>query len=265
MLLWSLVEPAAERSAGFARDFYDTERERLGLPYHPIPLRVLDFDKFRSDMEPAFRGISLEESSDGAVSKAALRVARSIENSGRWTIIRASEVEDPGLDELAGSEEGDDEYSLWVDSDEDDDGDSEDEKSEPDRKRGGTPRLIKGWARVATGRETCGWCLMLVSRGPVYKSAETAGARVSDRDAVQLSGSGEISADEHMRAWHAGCDCKVVPVFRLDDWSGRDSYLAARRLWYSSTKGFSGRDAVNAFRRAVESGGYQDELAAKAA
>ena len=30
-------------------------------------------------------------------------------------------------------------------------------------------QILRGWARVATGKETCAWCLMLVSRGPVYQ------------------------------------------------------------------------------------------------
>ena len=44
------------------------------------------------------------------------------------------------------------------------------------------------YARVATGRETCGWCFMLSSRGFVYHSEQTA---------------------EH--GMHAHCDCIVVP------------------------------------------------------
>lgn len=44
------------------------------------------------------------------------------------------------------------------------------------------------WARVPTGRETCGYCFMLASRGFDYVSEDTAKA-----------GS------------HVGCDCIVVP------------------------------------------------------
>ena len=45
------------------------------------------------------------------------------------------------------------------------------------------------YARVPSGSETCGFCLMLASRGFVYKTAEAA---------------------SHA---HAGCDCRVVPGF----------------------------------------------------
>lgn len=48
-----------------------------------------------------------------------------------------------------------------------------------------TPRF----ARVPVGK-SCAWCYMLASRGPVYRSAETAGAA---------------------RKYHAKCDCQPVP------------------------------------------------------
>lgn len=44
------------------------------------------------------------------------------------------------------------------------------------------------WARVPTGRETCGWCYMLAARGFDYRSRESADA-----------------------GKHVGCDCVVVP------------------------------------------------------
>ncbi len=46
------------------------------------------------------------------------------------------------------------------------------------------------YARVPTGRETCGFCLMLASRGFAYRTRESAGWD---------------------RRFHDGCDCKVVP------------------------------------------------------
>lgn len=45
------------------------------------------------------------------------------------------------------------------------------------------------WARVPSGRETCGFCIMLASRGFVYD---------------------ELSKDFHT---HPGCDCRIVPRF----------------------------------------------------
>lgn len=51
------------------------------------------------------------------------------------------------------------------------------------------------WARVPTGNETCGFCLMLASRGFSYKTREAAGG---------IYGSS-------INTYHAHCDCRVVP------------------------------------------------------
>ena len=51
------------------------------------------------------------------------------------------------------------------------------------------------FARVATGVETCSFCLMLASRGAVYCTRQTAG---------------------EFNHFHLHCDCKVVPGFEDD-------------------------------------------------
>ncbi|WP_280350353.1 hypothetical protein [Nocardia abscessus] len=92
------------------------------------------------------------------------------------------------------------------------------------------PRIVKGWARVATGRETCGWCLMLISRGPVYTAADTAGLDLDDRTAARMIAAGE-DVSEYMEQWHDGCDCKVVPVFKHENWPGQKAADRALELW----------------------------------
>ena len=57
------------------------------------------------------------------------------------------------------------------------------------------------YARVPTGAETCGWCLMLASRGFVYASEKTAGAT------------------DH---YHNDCDCKIMPEFGDTEVEGYD-------------------------------------------
>lgn len=111
------------------------------------------------------------------------------------------------------------------------------------------------WARVATGAETCGFCLMLVSRGPVYTTPNRAGAETGPEALELLDEEGDAAIAELMTRWHPGCDCKIVPVFDTQgNWPGKQDYLEAQKLWKKVTKGYSGRDALNAFRRAVESG-----------
>ena len=92
-------------------------------------------------------------------------------------------------------------------------------------------RVALGWARVPSGAETCAFCTMLVSRGPVYKTQQSGTFR------------------ENGEPYHPNCDCIAVPVFDKNDWPGRDSYIEAQRLWYETTGGKGGRDALNALRR----------------
>lgn len=93
------------------------------------------------------------------------------------------------------------------------------------------------WARVATGRETCEFCLMLVSRGPVYQSAKQAGLNLEDLDAHELFERNDNAAmQEMMRKFHPGCDCLVVPVFDKNDWPGRTQYLKALDVWKKYSK-----------------------------
>ncbi|BDQ19756.1 hypothetical protein RQN9TF_11140 [Rhodococcus qingshengii] len=104
-----------------------------------------------------------------------------------------------------------------VESDDDDDG----------------PKI--GWARVLTGAESCGFCAMLASRGPVYKSKKSAS------DAGGVDG----------KAYHDNCDCEVVLVREDQDWVGREEYEALEQLWASSTAGTNGKTALKAFTAAL--------------
>ena len=84
-----------------------------------------------------------------------------------------------------------------------------------------------GWARVTDG-DPCAFCAMLASRGPVYGSAAQAG----------------FSA-------HDACACTAEPVYSRDaPWPGRAREF--QRLWRETTQNTSGRDSINAFRRAYE-------------
>lgn len=85
-------------------------------------------------------------------------------------------------------------------------------------------------ARV-TRSGSCSFCAMLASRGPVYKSQDTAKFRAHDH-----------------------CNCQTETVFDPDsyDWPGGDEQRRLSDLYAESTKDFSGRDKERAFRRAYE-------------
>lgn len=91
------------------------------------------------------------------------------------------------------------------------------------------PRLRPvGWARVLQGRWSCGFCIMLAARGPVYSSADAAQlvaaeAGKKSRDGGFLSRRARTELRKRSpRAFHEHCDCIVVPVFDPENWSGRD-------------------------------------------
>lgn len=64
------------------------------------------------------------------------------------------------------------------------------------------------YARVPQGDKTCGFCLMLASRGPVYYTEESAGMYLK---------------------YHAHCDCAIVPFFDTVPVYAEDGHYLGRR------------------------------------
>ncbi|USH44594.1 hypothetical protein SEA_BROPLEASE_9 [Streptomyces phage BroPlease] len=99
-------------------------------------------------------------------------------------------------------------------------------------------RRVIGYIRLSRSGSPCGWCAMLISRGPVYKSQAT--AAYADGD-----------------AYHDNCHCYAEPVYSLAQYKGSSAsslYELNRRyeeLWPKVTKGLSGKAAVSAWRRFV--------------
>ena len=251
--LFRIAHPASQQTAFNARKFYDSERRRVipDAPRHDVDLATLPFKIFHRDMMALSPQIVGRELDDEAVTKVQMRTARAIENSGRWTIMHAAETYDPWID-------GEQDSQSWMGEKERDAFNGKKlSKSEykellrnPERRRTG----IKGWARVPTGSETCAWCLMLCSRGAAYRIGKTVGLKIPVRDFFKYEKGGTFDPKEHMHQWHDNCDCKVVPVFDRDDWDGKDRADALYDMWGDVTSGYSGNDAVNAFRRAVYAG-----------
>lgn len=82
------------------------------------------------------------------------------------------------------------------------------------------------YARVPSGRETCGFCFMLSSRGFVYRSEQTAGSS---------------------NAYHENCDCVIVPGFEGVPWNEQvEGYGpdAMRDRWRSCLDTIGGDDAL---------------------
>ena len=90
------------------------------------------------------------------------------------------------------------------------------------------------YARVPRGRETCGFCFMLSSRGFVYRSEDTAGST---------------------HAYHRNCDCVIVPGFEgvpaSDQIDGYDPDGMYGR-WRGCVKALGGDSALRAERDALD-------------
>lgn len=82
----------------------------------------------------------------------------------------------------------------------------------------------QSWARMLTGAENCGFCVMLASRGPVYSSATDAG-RVKASDLYDTTTAGFVND------YHTNCDCLVVPIYSFTAWPGREDWVKLERFY----------------------------------
>lgn len=99
-----------------------------------------------------------------------------------------------------------------------------------------------GWVRVSRTGTPCGWCAMLISRGPVYRS----------RTSATFAGgaSGYTDGDKY----HDNCHCFAMPVFGFDEYRNSDLFALNRQYaeeWPRVTAGLSGKAAVSAWRRHI--------------
>lgn len=101
---------------------------------------------------------------------------------------------------------------------------------------------VIGYVRVTRGN-SCGFCLMLCSRGAVYKDEMTG-------EMVGMDGRRRFSRTQG-DPFHDGCNCQAKPVYRDDDPILERSH-ELKAQWDESTRGYSGTDALNAFRRSLE-------------
>lgn len=96
-------------------------------------------------------------------------------------------------------------------------------------------RRVVGYIRLSRTGTPCGWCAMLISRGPVYKSNRSAEYADGDR-------------------YHDNCHCYAEPVYSREQYAGSTLYALNRRyqeLWPQVTKGLSGKAALAAWRRFI--------------
>ncbi|MEU6056977.1 hypothetical protein [Streptomyces sp. NPDC047097] len=99
----------------------------------------------------------------------------------------------------------------------------------------GRDRRVVGYIRLSRSGTPCGWCAMLISRGPVYRSR--ASAEYGDGD-----------------KYHDNCHCTAEPIYSREQYGGSPLYDLNRRyevLWPKVTRGLTGKAAVSAWRRHI--------------
>lgn len=285
-LLFPEVQRRYLESADLGRRFFDYQRaiHHPELPRKDMLLSQPRFDWFVQNMEPARRDMMRGDSPRSAVSKLALTAVREVEMAGRRQVIGAVKNDTELSDALAAVRES----TAQLPQNQQQEAVEEPVRRESQvvydlkkkiaeeagRETPSTTKTVQGWARVATGNETCAWCLMLISRGPEYLGAANAGLRLHDTDAVDLfREAGEDferfrrETKEYIEQWHVGCDCLVVPVFDTEDWPGLAAQRRAEELWIDASKEASrliksgdartdnhNKETINALRRRLDRG-----------
>lgn len=291
-LVYPDVQRTREQSAELARTFYDKQRAvyHPELPIHARELEPYEFEWFAKRMEPLQKKFIEADTPKRVAGDVASVAVREVENAGRRQIINAVESDVQVIEAIRGEEIPEPEpepepipEQLRRVLEQVNAKPVKDElaakREKPVEPKQGEPetKLVLGWARVATGRETCAWCLMLVSRGPVYKGADSAGLDLENDTAKRMIAAGE-DVSGFMEQWHVGCDCKVVPVFKETVWPGRAAKDRALELWieaglrataelkenpdkmyYSQKDGrwkptTDNRETINQLRQMIESG-----------
>jgi hypothetical protein len=114
----------------------------------------------------------------------------------------------------------------------------------------GADRAARGYARVPEGG-ACSFCLMLATRGPVYKHERSRGRGDSFAASnAKFTGAGTIKVHDH-------CDCHPEPVFGAYEAPAR--VRAADALYAIASEGRSGKRARDAYRAAIE--GFTNDAA----
>lgn len=107
----------------------------------------------------------------------------------------------------------------------------------------GRDPYVHGWIRVSSTGDPCAFCAMLLSRGPVYLSFESAGG-------VSAETVGTGAAKEFQ--WHDHCGCFAEPYVQGSPWPEQNQRY--HDLWQRA-KNDKSTNPLNAFRRALSERG----------
>lgn len=122
-------------------------------------------------------------------------------------------------------------------------------------KAGNSDDKLLGWIRVSSTGTPCGWCAMLISRGPVikngklrlnlYKSARSAGGSQNE-DGTRAGGT---EAEYHDNDY-----CYAMPIYSLKEYNTSPRFALNRKYaaeWPQVTKGLGGDAAISKWRKHI--------------
>jgi len=241
--LTEVVRANRREAYGLAGEMMRGQARSQGAPDPYVPSQSgYSEASVRSVLDEDLRG-----SPDEAVQIIAPRLGQHVEDSARQTVVRAVEdgrepatdaararrsrdaLSKDQFDELAErrAEAGED-FADW-------------------EAAGELGHMATAYARVLTGAENCGFCVMLASRGPVYSSAESAG----ERRASEIL---DTRNERFINSYHPNCDCLVVPVYSYADWPGREQWRELEKFYRKALEDreWTGRYPKNPDLAAVE-------------
>lgn len=123
-------------------------------------------------------------------------------------------------------------------------------------------KRVIGYVRVSTTGTPCGWCAMLISRGPIFYSSE-ASAMGKTLSAASVKRGDAAVGDEY----HDNCNCIAIEVYAQSEYENSPSYSLNREydaLWPEVTKGLSGKAALSAWRKYFRDQQKQDKTTTSA-
>lgn len=112
-------------------------------------------------------------------------------------------------------------------------------------------REALGFIRVSSTGTPCGFCAMLISRGPVLKSSGRQASLYASNSGTGPQPDGEIVTYGDLDLYHPNCHCYALPIFSVQQYATSSMFELNREYaeaWPKVTKGLGGRDALNAWR-----------------
>lgn len=120
---------------------------------------------------------------------------------------------------------------------------------------GDRDRRTLGFVRVSRTGTPCGFCALLISRGPVLKGVKRMASLYKSGEGTGPQEDGTFVTYGDLDLYHDNCQCYAVPVFSLQQFESGEIFALNRKyasLWDSEIKGkHFGTKALTEWRRLI--------------